>query len=363
MVEYSVNIACGAEIDNKIYMSSISLNGLFEYDLEEKQLRYLSPFLKESPCHAIHRGAVSCDDEVWFVPQHGKYIAVLNRKNGKIDYITPEYEKSFLSPLDKHPTISYCYGKFEESKLYMLPAAVDAVNIIDMKTKQVQAVRNVIAAGEYISAGIYHDGIIHAFTGDGKWRIEIDPVKLEAKRYSWCGYRIVDIKWVDNFGVYCIKILEKNIILTADENFDNIERFEYMQDENETHGTLYMKLSKGGFYLFPWKSTYIVKMSLPLMENRRFEISKKAGDVIFFKLIDSNKYTMGVTENASILIMLNEDKDEVETVSLKVGLEEIQNKAASCGMVLKELFRKDDFAVLPEEKMGLRGFLEYVKNL
>lgn len=363
MIKYSVNMACGAEIGNKIYMSSISLNGLFEYDLQEKRLKYLSPFANELPCYAIHRGAISYGDEIWFVPQNGNFIAILNVIDRRIEYLKPEFEKSFLSPFDKLPTISYCFGKFDESKLYILPAAIDAVNIIDMKTRELGTVKNVITDGECICSGIYHAGMIHAFTIDGKWRIEIDPVRLEAKRYSWCGLRVADIKWIDQLKVYFISVFGKYTILTADENFENIETYKYMPEENKKYGTMYMRVSKDGFYLFPWRSACIEKITLSLKKNRSIDLSKMVGDEIFYNPVDSNRYTMGVTVNAPILIVLNENDDEIGILPLKVNIDEIQKQAALCGVEIKDLFWKNDFAIILEEKMGLNGFLEYVRGL
>ena len=363
MFEYPVKMACGVEFNNKIYMSSIILNGLFEYDIQRESLKYISPFVEESAYYALHKGCLAYGDEIWFIPQHGKKIAVFNTKTEGLSYIKPEYEKEYKSPLDNLPTISYSYGTYETNMLFILPASIDAVNIINMKTKKVESINNVLNQGEYFSAGIYHDGLIHAFTGDGKWRVEINPYKYTAKRFKWDLSIVSDIKWIDETGRYYISSIQSKEIITANKEFSDISTYTIEQDTNEKFGIGYEMVYNHKLYLFPWGCSKTYRFDLDSMKFTKLEIQEEKNIAINYNPVQSDNYIIGTTETVPYIVIMDEKEKTMKTIPMKADMLKIQENVKKAGLDIKKVFWNNDHLIINEKNVNLSDFITFVDGL
>lgn len=74
--------------NNKIYASDMNKNGLFVYDQIENQGIFGGLFPNEnSDSIRIHSNAHLIDNKIWFIPDCGKYIHIVNPDNNEIESI------------------------------------------------------------------------------------------------------------------------------------------------------------------------------------------------------------------------------------------------------------------------------------
>lgn len=357
MFDLKVCMSGGIEIGDYIYLTSINLNGLFRFDKKKSKLQFLCTFSEEDPSYALYNGAFSYGDEIWFVPQHGKQIAIYNIKTGNIEYVSPVYEEKYEITFDKIHTLAFSSGLIDESHFYILPAGVDAAMIVDMGTREIKTINHIIGKGEYIWTGEYHNGIIHAFTGDGKWRIEINPDTLSYERVEWTDKPVTDVVWNDHWKKYIVSSARENYITIFDENFKNPQIIAYRDsiDGRSLRGRIF---SKG-------KDVFAVIRYSNAIE--RIDIEKKSTDRIlleniesqpYFEKVQSNEHIIGISITDNTLVYYENDSQEWCVQLLVADFKEIYDYSVSKGKKPADLFWSGN--VMREGDVSLKGFLEYI---
>ena len=360
-MEYPVRMACGCEFEGKAYFSSLYFNGLFEMDLTKKKLEYVLSFGKEKPCYAIHCGCLKFGSEIWFVPQHGRYISVFDTGSNNLEYIEPQFKDRYLSPLDNLPTICYSYGKIDEENFFLLPAAIDAVNIINVKNKHVTVVEGVIEEGEYICCGVYHEGVIHAFTGDGKWRIEIDTNGLSVQRYEWNRVQVSDIHWITEMNIYCAIRANTSDVYLLDAEFKLIKSITYDGSDKNLHRAGSLLVENQSVWLYPWKSKFLEKIQLEDDAREFIELDNELDEEYLLKPVCSANSVIGVAETSPLLIIFDKDTKTFESVSLNFDVLDVKHKLSGTGIGIRGLFwGRDPFTVINEGDIELYDFINMV---
>ncbi len=356
MSKYQLMMSCGAVVDNVVYMSSALMNGLFSYDLEKKSIRYLMPFTSELPCYVTHCGAVPFQNEVWFIPQHGENISIYDTCTNQIKLIKPLYTEKYQAPSDGVPSISYFYDKRGNSKLYLLPAAIDALDIIDLESKQIDAIYGVIKQGESLIAGIYHKGVIYAFTSDGKWRVDIDVDNKKVNRHPGFGKAVLDIKWIEKTKTFLMTtaddvmmVAEKSLIQrTGNNSVDKILDVEHKYGYASIYGDY--------IFLFPWKDHYIGKIDINTLETSEIDIGKSNG-VLYFKPADAGKFIIGVSENLPLLLKIDKDTMAIETIEMDIDFSVIIEKVHEKGIKRQDVFWNNDLSIVSEKMIDIDDFV------
>lgn len=175
----------GVEYNGKIYASAIHVNGLFQLDLYTHEVIRICKFTEEESCYAIHRKAFLYEHEAWFVPQNGKYIAVVNLDSFEIEYLNPIFNKINKCAVSRTNAMYYSGEIIEDRYLYLVPANVDTLLLIDLKTKELYPYYNVQEGDEYFLYGIYIEGYVYLFPINKNRIIEINLRTDERKQYTW----------------------------------------------------------------------------------------------------------------------------------------------------------------------------------
>lgn len=175
----------GVEYKGKIYASTIGINGLFELDLETKTIEYIKRFSKEKACFAIHRCAFLYGKEAWFIPQNGKYISVVNLDTMEIEYLKPPYRRINEDSVSRINAVYYSGNIIKGRFLYLIPANIDAMLLIDLETKKMYPYYDVSKQEDYHAYGEYENGCIYLFPFNGNRILEVELRTNRRRKLPW----------------------------------------------------------------------------------------------------------------------------------------------------------------------------------
>lgn len=160
MDELNLRFNTGVKYKERLILSSNEINGMWVYDLIEEKLVYHSKFEKEDNCYAIHRKAFLYKDEAWFIPQNGKYIAVVNLLTYEITYMDLPYESIHEKGMDISGCLTYDGGIIEDRYLYIIPAGIDALSIVDLEKRTIKTYYGINKEQDFLAHGfIWGDSI------------------------------------------------------------------------------------------------------------------------------------------------------------------------------------------------------------
>jgi hypothetical protein len=206
-----IEFHAGIEYKNKLYLSAVYMNGLFEYDLNTEKVRYIKHFDNENKCRGLHRYAFLYKNEAWFVPEHADNIAVLN-----LDTLTLTYIKLPVENYDDSITCAKYFkgGNINDNQYFLIPAAMENILIIDLKNKNIETYSINKKKGECYSEGYFYNGTIFMYAMNGKYYLKYnllsktyEKVEVEYEKYTYTGM------YVDNLS---------NILWYAPGTGDNI---------------------------------------------------------------------------------------------------------------------------------------------
>lgn len=161
------------------------INGLWVYDIGLERFVCYKRFEKEVNSYAIHRKAFLYNKEAWFVPQNGRYIAVVNLDNYDINYIDLPFMSINQEGIDCANSMIYDGGIFDEHYLYLIPSGIDAVNIFDLRDKSVVTFYNINTDEQVMAYGFYHDNKLYMYSWE-RLKLKILDIKtgiVEDKYY------------------------------------------------------------------------------------------------------------------------------------------------------------------------------------
>ncbi len=357
MAKVEVRMSAGAQIDDSIYLSAIGMNGLFEYMVSKNELHYLMPFSSEDAAYSLHSCAVAYGYDVWFIPQHGRKVAVYNVRNKNLRYIILKYREVFESPFDQLPTISY-KSVVEGEYLYILPAAIDSLNVVNMSTGEVTAFYNMIKKGESIVYGAYHEGKIQAFTSDGNWRIEVDVLSGIISRYEWNYGPIADIVWNDSVNGFVVGKAGEAKIYIFNDDFSNAEQKTFSDGECFNG---YMKQLGDKIWLYPWESKKIIKLDINTWKREITDLTPMEDVFLRMRVIYSDSKVAGMATTEGLLFYLDDKSSKWEKIFSYYDTKEMLKKLNEYSFDLRTVFWKKTENLLNEKDYGLDAFIEYIK--
>ncbi len=175
----------GVEYKGKIYASAIYINGLFQLDLVTQKVTYIKCFAQEKPYYAIHRAAFLHGNEAWFIPQNGKYIAVVNLDDFNIIYIKPPFRRVNKKAIERINAVYYSGGIIANKFLYLVPTNIDTLLIIDLDSKKLYPYYDIPYTDEYFLFGTYSCGSIYLMPYIGNSIVKINLRTNDRNRYLW----------------------------------------------------------------------------------------------------------------------------------------------------------------------------------
>lgn len=134
------NFLAGVQIENVIYFSAWNVNGLFQYNPQTEECRFLKSFPGEENW-GLHSEAVLYDNTIWFIPRASERIAIVSLENLDITYLDlPEQGRR---PTDCDIPPRRMIGCHEEGEryLWLIPFAYKLFLKIDMEQQEIISIQ------------------------------------------------------------------------------------------------------------------------------------------------------------------------------------------------------------------------------
>lgn len=241
-----VQFQAAVRYKGKFYFSSISINGLFVYDPEKGETKYLCSF-KESVFRTLHRVAFIHDNEAWFLPQFGRKIICVNLDTleQKV-YLIPGVENL------KESDMLYPEAIVLGECIYATPRGIRHLAIIDMKNHNVRFVNDFLSEGnEVLSIAGIRDNNIYYYLRDNNKRVILDTksetyISEKSEEYNECMLSYLDDE---------ILFISNN---PDGECFINNRHIDYKLKKD------FSRIVRAGeeLYLFPTRENFYVKINL-----------------------------------------------------------------------------------------------------
>lgn len=370
MKEIGLRFNAGVEYKGKIYASTVRINGLFEVDLVTKKIRYVKRFSREKSCFAIHRCAFLYGKEAWFIPQNGKYIAVVKLDTLEIVYLDPPYKRINENALSTLNAVYYSGDIIGGRYLYLIPANIDALLVIDMKTKQMYPYYDVSAPDDYHLYGGYENGCVYLFPFNGKKIIEINLSTGIKRKKTWKyelhkygeGIKYDNKYWFSPF--YADHILTLN--LDTGEN-ESVPLTKYY-DEECTFDQI--AIYKEKIFLLPFQADRILTFDLTTRTFSEIFLSEdilENGKNGFIKIY-SEKHIICASFSKNVMILYNAQSEGFRTIKLSISIEDLikdveQELGKSFwreGNFFQEICDYSDGFYGDEDNLGLENYIKLV---
>lgn len=359
----------GVEYQEKIYVSGVSINGLFELDLVTGNIRYIKRFSREESCFAIHRCAFLYGKEAWFIPQNGKYIAVVNLNTLEIVYLDPPYKRINTNAVSTINAVYYSGDIIGGRYLYLIPANIDALLVVDMKTKQMYPYYNVSTPDDYHLYGGYVNGCVYLFPFNGRKILEVNLLTGIKRKKTWKyeihkygeGIKYGDKYWFSPF--YADHILALNLetgeneSIPLNEYYDEENTFDQIANYNEKIFLLPYQADR--ILIFDIKTKSFSKIVLPedILENG------KNG----FTRIYSEKYIIFASFSNNAMVLYDTESNSFQIIKISISLEnlikdierELGKSFWRVGNFLQEICNYSE-GFYSEDTLGLGNYIKLV---
>lgn len=164
MDELNLIFNTGVKYKERLILSSNEMNGMWVYDLVKGQLVNYKKFEKEDNCYAIHRKAFLYKDEAWFIPQNGKYIAIVDLLSYEIEYMDLPYKALNEKGMSASGCVTYDGGLIDSRYLYIVPAGIDALNIVDLEKRTIKTYYGVNNGQDFLAHGFVWKNSIYLYS-------------------------------------------------------------------------------------------------------------------------------------------------------------------------------------------------------
>lgn len=185
MSQIGIRFNAGVEYKGKIFASAVNINGLIQLDLATREMKYIKRFSKEKACFAIHRMAFLYKNEAWFIPQNGRYIAIINLDTLDIQYIEPPFKRINKKAVSQINAVYYSGDIIDGRYLYLIPTNIDTLLLIDLETRKVYPYYDVPEKDEYFLTGTYVKESIQLWPWSGNTIVEINLRTGAKNRFNW----------------------------------------------------------------------------------------------------------------------------------------------------------------------------------
>lgn len=326
-----VKFNAGVEYKGVLFLSSIEMNGLWRYDLNSKKMEFISKFYREEnpfDNYALHRTAFLYKNEAWFIPQNGKYIAIVDLENYKMEYIPVPYKSIVFDGMSKTNAICLDAKRIDERHIMLVPCGIDSLNIVDLETKEIESYSNINEENNPYSSGVYANNKFY-FLG---------MLGLKIYQYDRHGNKdnilIVDDGKSNRYGqvyfnknnnlLYIGPGKKCNFITVIDVELKNINKI-IINENIQTEEVIEFGNELIGF--LEYGGNRIVLLNMEDNKIRVEEIDKSAtGKKEFYAYIYSNNKTIISSLTEPIIYIWNDKKDIFEAHQIEVNYKDLKNK-------------------------------------
>ena len=233
-----MKIGCmaGVEYKGKIIFVSTYVNGLFELDTENKNVRLIAVLEKERNERALFRRALIFKNEAWFIPQKGEHIICVNLDTYDMTYYSMNYTKKYQVSSEYPYFYSYIDAKIiDDDILVCIPSGLDAIQLINLNSHKFDYIEDVSQpTKDRIHSVFIFDGKLNVLSEKGILDVLINLETKEKVKANW-------------------KLTEYHF-LSSVEKGDDLYLLPTVNESNTMYlGRINMKTGKTEFYDIPWQ--------------------------------------------------------------------------------------------------------------
>lgn len=332
----------GVEYKGAIYASAKEINGLFRLDLATQEVTYIKRFNKEKNEWAIYREAFLYNNEAWFIPGKGEYIAIVNLDTFEIEYFRIPFKRidqeAILQGNGAYSSVYSSGDVFAHKFLYLIPANIDALLLIDMETKELYPYYEVARTKEFFKNGVYINQNIYLYS---KRENSLIKLNLRTKEKNQCPLPREN-------GLYEGMIYYKNKLWLISSDGDHFFVIDLETQKGErvlikrscdkrlTYHDFFIR--KNELFLLPCSGNKILKYDLETGGIMHIDIDHgwiQSGGVRLKRIWSLNKIILVCMINKIILIY-DEIKKDFQKISLDIErsllLQTLQEKKVSLNM-------------------------------
>lgn len=259
-------------IDDEMWFSNITFNGLFKINLESYKTEFIAHFPDEKlRQRLLHAKCFEYKGQIVFVPARGSYVHIYNRDNGEFSKIRV-FENEVNSDVVRYCNAAVRSGIFLYIVLKtgeMLGINLDTKEVSEIKAFKEQCQKYVSSYENFIFLNVitFNEKMMFALNLSNKilvWDItnmHLSMIEININNVS-AMYEGKDVFWLTSN--------EDAYIYSCDKKTYNITKFESDIYERRYEGKFYNNVIEvaNEVYAIPAQSEYIMKLN---KQNKRFE--------------------------------------------------------------------------------------------
>ncbi len=256
-----LNFLAGVQVGEEIFFSAWNINGLFRYNPQTEQCRFLKSFPWEESW-GLHSEAILYQNSIWFIPRASERIAIVDLESLDITYLElPECGYRTGGGNIPPRRMMGCH-KEGEKFLWLIPYSYRLFIKIDMDKRQIIEMQEWSAEGPALAMGvrvqdklwvnIYASNeirVIDVETGEQKVK------KIEGENLTYIGIQSIGGK-ILLFSVYA---KEGVAILNSDMQ---IEKIVYLDDSEQWYYEYLAQTEENDMLLVPYVGSKYVRIGI-----------------------------------------------------------------------------------------------------
>lgn len=323
-LKIKIPFSCGVEYKDRIYLSALDRNELFQYDLENNEMQYIVSFEKEDDKEYLYRTAILYQNEAWFIPNQADNIAIVNLDTYEIQYIPLQY--NWINDVVRLKCASA--GIYREHYLYVVPYDIDAVSLINMQTKELEVINGISAKDNAYMGGYFNDGFLYCIPWTAKYIWKINVESKEKQKLKWeykekqFGDVIVDEQsneiWLIPADLNSLVRLDPKCNLIDEQPLEILNAKEVSREIKSYYG----KMIENRIFIFPFNGNKVYAYDIKKKDVTEYDgLINDDKEIHFMKLIDGNGFFL-IMENTSFVFFYDEKKDCFEKKEIVLNLTE-----------------------------------------
>ena len=366
----NIDIICAAVMEHYAFISALEINALLRMDLLSGKTEYVCRFEKETRGLRLHGKAFCYGKQVWFTPLFGEFIACFHTNENRMEYF--EVPKRITGTLgrstfwlqtddgDISPAFSDV-GRFDDHKLYLVPAVSDTVIILDMKTGSLTPFYDVIhVENELMGCGTVCGNKLWMAPYIGNQLICLDIKTGEVERQNCtcelgCYFGICSLE-----NRLWFSLQDKGRILVYDTIKKQFQRRDMVELENESPITRYKYRDifsfNGNIWLLPAEAEEVVLVN-PV--NGRITRIYPPSEGHLGTMIGMETHKNGVFFYSYFGVMDMDRDGKITAYEVCVDNNEFLKVCRGDSLTA---YCNQFVDVIPEEKLGLSNYIKTVRE-
>lgn len=311
--KYKIPFACGVMYQEKLYISSIAGNDLFQYDWMTGKLSYFLSFDEEKDVEYLYRCAIIYKNKAWFIPQCAEKIAVVDLETRNVDYIKVNYKWIESRVSFKFSTA----GIFENHFLYLVPYDIDTLLIINMLTGEVIEHNGISSHEQKYCDAVYINEWLYLIPWTASSALKLYVKNGERKAFSWQWGKQQYIRAIldkENEEVWMVPASASQIaIYDLKGNSWNTINYEGKLIEHSCDyiNSIYGKIIDDNVIICPYDSDQIMLVGRRSKIIEKTIIKNKSATPFFMKIVDGKEF-YAIVEGSNIIFKYNKGKNTFE---------------------------------------------------